>query len=64
MGFESMGVPDPEDSGIANPDLVRHAASTPVRGMGGLFKGGQPDHFGDFVGGNRWQASRARSILL
>ena len=52
MGLESVGPPDSENAGIADPDLVRHAASAPLRGVDRLFEGGQPDHFGDFVGGD------------
>jgi len=64
MGLASVGPLDSKNAGIADPDLVRHAASAPVRGVDGLFEGGQPHHFGDCVGGYRWQTSRAWSLLL
>ena len=62
MRLESMGVPDAEHTRIADPDLLRHAASTPMRGMGWFFERGQSDHFGDFFGGDRGHRSRGASF--
>jgi len=62
MGFEPKGAPNPADGRLAQTQLLRHQARTPMRGCGGLGLERQLDDLVDFFIADLARSSRTGFI--